>query len=79
MARCLRGDPVRRSIPGGIETAYPRKSKTFPDPEAGLASVEALFVASVVLGEEDATLLAGYPFAAAFLERNREALERLRE
>ena len=78
MTRCLRGEPPRRSIPEGLVTAYPRKSKTFPDPEAGLASVEALFVASLVLGEEDRSLLEGYPFVLDFLERNRGALERAR-
>lgn len=74
MRKCLRGDPIARSIPAGFATAYPRKSKTFEDPGAGLASVEALYVASVVLGEEDRSLLDGYLFSAAFLERNVESL-----
>ena len=78
MRRCLRGEPVPRSIPAGFVTAYPRKSKTFPDPSVGLASVEALYVASVILGEEDPTLLDGYRWAEEFLARNREALARLR-
>ncbi|HKB14652.1 MAG TPA: hypothetical protein VKF62_01230 [Planctomycetota bacterium] len=76
MRKCLRGDPTPRSIPAGFVTVYPRKSKTFEDPGAGLASVEALYIASVVLGEEDRSLLDGYLFGAAFLERNREALAR---
>ncbi|HET6204558.1 MAG TPA: hypothetical protein VFI25_17335 [Planctomycetota bacterium] len=74
MTRCLRGDPTPRSIPPGFVTAYPRKSKTFEDPSAGLASVEALYVASVVLGEEDPSLLEGYRFSADFLGRNRDLL-----
>ncbi len=78
MKKCLRGGPLPRSIPAGFATAYPRKSKTFEDPGAGLASVEALYVASVVLGEEDPSLLDGYPFGAAFLERNSDTLGRER-
>src|SRR5690606_24327795 len=39
---CVRGAPVPRSIPGGVHTAYPRVSKVFDDPQAGLASIEAL-------------------------------------
>ena len=34
---CLIGDPIRRSLPEGIPTAYPRRSKVFSDPVGGLA------------------------------------------
>lgn len=64
---CLRGEPVARSIPGGLRTAYPRASKLFDDPEAGLASVEALYVARRLLGDDDPSLLDGYHWKAAFL------------
>jgi pre-rRNA-processing protein TSR3 len=64
---CLRGTPTARSIPGGVVTAYPRRSRVFEDPEAGLASVEALYVAKLLLGEDDPTLLAGYHWADTFL------------
>ena len=74
MLRAVRGAPVRRSIPEGIVTAYPRRSRTYPDPSAGLASVEALYVASVVLGAPDPTLLEGYLFGGAFLARNARRL-----
>jgi rRNA small subunit aminocarboxypropyltransferase len=70
LIRDLRGEFVLRSIPGGFETAYPRRSKNSADPGSGLASVEALFVASAILGEPRADLLEGYPFADEFLERN---------
>ncbi|MGH7151452.1 MAG: hypothetical protein ACREIU_12180 [Planctomycetota bacterium] len=79
MKKCLRGEPLPRSIPSGFATAYPRKSKTFEDPGAGLASVEALYVASVVLGEEDPSLLEGYPFGGGFLSANAQRLARLRD
>ena len=74
MLRSLRGDPARRSIPRGWETAYPRRSKTFPDPPRGLASVEALFAASAILGEPRFDLLEGYAFAEAFLRANARRL-----
>ena len=64
---CLRGEPVPRSIPGGLATAYPRVSKVFEDPAAGLASVEALYVARRILGDDDPTLLDGYHWKQQFL------------
>lgn len=67
VAACLRGEPLRRSIPAGIVTAYPRKSRVFDDPEAGLASLEALYVALRLLGERDDTLLDGYHWREQFL------------
>ncbi|MBM4061054.1 MAG: hypothetical protein FJ265_08150 [Planctomycetes bacterium] len=65
---CLTGEPVRRSIPAGLQTAYPRASKLFEDPAAGLASVEALYVARRILGDDDETLLEGYHWKRRFLE-----------
>ena len=67
LARCVRGAPIRRSIPAGIETAYPRKSRVFEDPAAGLASVEALYVALRILGHDDPELLAHYRWREQFL------------
>lgn len=64
---CLEGEPLRRSLPEGIKTAYPRVSKTFTDPPGGLASVEALYVAKRIFGEEDATLLDHYRWKEEFL------------
>lgn len=64
---CLRGAPVARSIPGRLHTAYPRVSKVFDDPAAGLASIEALYVARRILGDDDPTLLDGYHWKDAFL------------
>jgi len=64
---CVRGEPVLRSIPGGLKTAYPRASKVFEDPAAGLASIEALYVARKLLGDDDVSLLDGYHWKAQFL------------
>ena len=64
----LDGDPVRRSLPSELVTAYPRRSKLFDDPEAGLASVEALYAARRILGDDDPSLLDGYRWKEAFLK-----------
>lgn len=64
---CLEGEPVRRSIPRHVCTAYPRVSRVFEDPDAGLASVEALYVARRILGDDDPSLLDGYPWKREFL------------
>ena len=64
---CIGGEPIRRSIPSQIRTAYPRTSRVFEDPPAGLASIEALYVARRILGDDDASLLDGYHWKQAFL------------
>jgi pre-rRNA-processing protein TSR3 len=64
---CVAGAPIRRSIPGGIQTAYPRVSKVFEDPAAGLASIEALYLARKLLGDDDPGLLEGYRWRDEFL------------
>ena len=65
---CVVGEPTRRSIPSGLRTAYPRVSKVFDDPCGGLASIEALYVARKVLGEDDPALLDGYHWKDDFLQ-----------
>ena len=68
-------EPVEvRSIPPGWQTAYPRRSKIHTDPDAGLATIEALFAAFCVLGCRDDTLLRFYPWRNAFLKLNRNHL-----
>jgi pre-rRNA-processing protein TSR3 len=61
-----------RSIPAGWRTAYPRRSKIHADPDTGLATVEALFAASCVLGFRDDSLLRHYPWRDIFLDLNRD-------
>ena len=63
------GDPERRRLPA-LATAYPRRSRTFVDPERGLASIEALYAALALLGEPRPDLLEGYRWADAFLAAN---------
>lgn len=67
------GDLKRRRLPA-LETAYPRKSRQFVDPEQGLASVEALYAALAILGDRRPELLERYRWAQAFLEANQAAL-----
>lgn len=67
----------RRSLPGFV-SAYPRTSKLFRDPPGGLASAEALYAASLLLGEEEPRFLDGYRWREAFLRRNRRRIEELR-
>jgi rRNA small subunit aminocarboxypropyltransferase len=61
------GETVRRSIPNGIATAYPRISRNYPDPPGGLASIEALYVALKILGRDDPSILEGYHWRNEFL------------
>ncbi|MCA8957452.1 MAG: hypothetical protein KDC87_15360 [Planctomycetes bacterium] len=61
------GQTIRRSIPGRVVTAYPRTSRVFDDPPEGLASVEALYVALRILGDDDLSLLDGYYWRDEFL------------
>lgn len=67
LTACLHGSPMARSVPRDIVTAYPRASRVFADPRFGLASVEALYVALRLLGDDDPTLLDGYHWRAQFL------------
>jgi len=54
----------------GVVTAYPRVSKLYPDPEGGLATVEALYYALHILGRPTTGLLDHYRWAADFLRLN---------
>jgi pre-rRNA-processing protein TSR3 len=54
----------------GYRTAYPRRSKRNTDPDEGLASVEALFLAYHILGRPTHGLLDHYRWAEEFLRSN---------
>lgn len=54
----------------GYRTAYPRVSKLGTDPDHGLATVEALFLAYHILGRPTAGLLDHYHWAEEFLHLN---------
>ncbi len=58
-----------RRLPS-LVSAYPRRSKVFPDPAGGLASLEALYAATVVLGQPRPDLLERYRWKAQFLAAN---------
>lgn len=72
--RDVKGDPVRRSIPTGFVTAYPRRSNLYRDPEGGLATVEALHAALAVLGHRRDDILEPYYFRDQFLALNANML-----
>jgi pre-rRNA-processing protein TSR3 len=59
---------------GPWETAYPRTSKLFSDPSAGLATIEAVFAACVQTGRSTDGLLDEYRWREQFLQRNAERL-----
>ncbi len=59
-----------RSLPSELETAYPRRQ----DQPNGLSSIEALYVALLILGRDCEGLLDNYHWKEAFLEINRAVL-----
>jgi pre-rRNA-processing protein TSR3 len=63
------GELIMRRLPR-LTTAYPRRSKLTPDPEHGLASVEALYAAIALLEGPRPELLAGYRWSAELLAAN---------
>ncbi len=60
----------RRSIPPHYRTAYPRRQSDCPDPERGLASLEAIFVAYHIMGRDSSTLLNDYHWRDLFYKVN---------
>lgn len=77
LARVERPLPRFARIPDGFQTAYPRKSSDNSDPDGGLATIEALFIAGALLGNWDATLLSKYYFGRKFVELNRNRFQEL--
>jgi len=71
LLRTVDGTLHARRLPP-LVSAYPRRSKTFRDPELGLASVEALFAATLLLGAPRSELLDAYRWREAFLAANPE-------
>jgi pre-rRNA-processing protein TSR3 len=69
LARRIDGDLLPRRLPK-LVTVYPRRSKLTPDPEQGLASVEALYAAVALLDAPRPDLLAHYRWADEFLAAN---------
>lgn len=73
-----RMEPFFREVPvrtlPAWKTAYPRVSKLFEDPGAGLATIEAVFAAHTILGRDTSGLLDDYFWADQFLQLNAERL-----
>jgi pre-rRNA-processing protein TSR3 len=60
----------KRSLPPELKTAYPRRQEDCIDPDRGLASIEALYAAYVLLKRNPEGLLDHYHWKKAFLEKN---------
>ena len=60
----------RRSLPTEIQTAYPRKQDDCTEPARGLASVEALYAAYLLMGRDTTGLLDYYHWKEFFLTKN---------
>lgn len=69
LSKRIDGELLPRRLPK-LVTAYPRHSRLTPDPEHGLASVEALYAAVALLDVPSPKLLAHYRWAAEFLAAN---------
>lgn len=65
MAKQLPWKMEARSLPGGFKTAYPRK----PNPETGLSSIEALYLAHSILERPVETLLDTYYWKLDFIKQ----------
>lgn len=61
---------IERSLPPHYKTAYPRRQTDCPNPETGLATVEALYIAHRILERPYGDLLDFYHWKNAFLSSN---------
>jgi pre-rRNA-processing protein TSR3 len=59
-----------RSLPPGYKTAYPRRQTDCPDPHAGLSSLEALYVAHIILGRSTEHFFDRYHWKDLFIKIN---------
>lgn len=65
---------LRRSLPAHFLTAYPRKQTDCIDPDRGLASIEALYIAYHILDWDTTGLLDHYYWKEEFLKINSQHL-----
>ncbi|MBS3903382.1 MAG: DTW domain-containing protein [Anaplasmataceae bacterium] len=61
---------VQRSLPNHFSTAYPRYQTGCPQPESGLASIEALYLAFLLTARCTKGLLDHYHWREEFLVKN---------
>jgi pre-rRNA-processing protein TSR3 len=59
-----------RSLPNHYRTAYPRRQEDCPDPERGLASIEAIYLCYQILQRDTTGLLDNYYWKDQFLCMN---------
>lgn len=64
-----------RSIPAGYRTSYPRCQTACSNPDVGLASVEALYIAYLLMGRDPSGLLDQYYWRESFIELNKSCLD----
>lgn len=64
-----------RSLPALCRTAYPRRQEDCPDPERGLASIEAIYLAYRLLGRDTTGLLDNYYWKEQFLQLNQTIID----
>lgn len=72
MFKPFEGQPhlLYRSLPAHYRTAYPRCQHDCPDPERGLASIEALFLSYQILQRDTQGLLDYYYWKEQFINLN---------
>jgi pre-rRNA-processing protein TSR3 len=70
-----KGNWIFRSIPRGAQTAYPRRQEDCLEPDRGLASIEAIYLAYYLLGRDLTGLLDNYFWKDLFLEKNKLFLD----
>ncbi len=61
---------THRSLPKHLRTAYPRYQTDCADPERGLSSIEALYIAFLITGRNVDSLLDHYYWKNEFLAKN---------
>jgi pre-rRNA-processing protein TSR3 len=67
--------PPMVKIPSGFVTAYPRKNSQNLDPQGGLATIEAIFIAAGLMGQWDPSLLDKFHWQREFFENNHHRLK----
>ncbi len=68
MAKSLPAPYISRSLPAHFRTAYPRRQPDCPQPDRGLASVEALYLAYAILGRSTDGILDNYHWKELFIK-----------
>lgn len=61
---------IYRSLPNHFRTAYPRRQEDCPDPERGLASIEAIYLSYSLLHRDTTGLLDHYYWKEQFFNLN---------